>query len=623
VWQELIVSIPASWHSQPLIVGAESRSGVAYVGLGPPAEVSWITVAKRSLPVCIAWHLGTCAILIFLAAPWQYLVAAIVRRRLLGESWSWVLFPLTLALIGYITFFGLYFFPIPTWWILSLSFVSGIFLCKRDITKLLRSPVAFLARRPVVALWVLFSGVALTILYAQTTVSLMFAANYRFSPASWSTDNQLPVIVGDFLTQNNHVELVKHGIGRWQVSDRPPVLAGLMAPVVFLCHLLSSGKETSQLGSAWTQIVGTCVLTTWIFPVWVILRKAGLKGGQRVSAISLLAISPFFFFNMLYTWPKLLSATLALLGWVLVAGWKPGKRLVQLGLLAGACFSMSLMSHGSAFFGLLAFGCVFITRFLWSHWRLFVLTGAAFLLFTSPWLIWVRYCDPPGNALAKAAFAGFNTAANKEPSVGEAILNAYRHDTLEAWAKRKLQGIETWIGSYEPIVGSHLSWDLGGNQLRLFQFYNHLPALGLWLIPLILVLWIEKGQKRAMPNRSFSAGMFLNLGMIGMGIQLLLMWDIHIIHTYAASTIACLQLAAVIGLAKTPRRMREILSFAIFAWFAVVWVLSPIYDWDNCDLIQAGFILLALAIIGGVLWMAQPSYGPKSVSAVSRPRMLS
>ena len=65
VWQELIVSIPKSWRRKPLIVGAESRAGVAYVGLGPPAEVSWTTVAKRSLPVCIAWHLGTCVLLIF------------------------------------------------------------------------------------------------------------------------------------------------------------------------------------------------------------------------------------------------------------------------------------------------------------------------------------------------------------------------------------------------------------------------------------------------------------------------------------------------------------------------------------------------------------------------------
>jgi hypothetical protein len=43
----------------------------------------------------------------------------------------------------------------------------------------------------------------------------------------------------------------------------------------------------------------------------------------------------------------------------------------------------------------------------------------------------------------------------------------------------------------------------------------------------------------------------------------------------------------------------------MFGWFAVVWVLSPIYDWDNCNLIQvqAGFILLALAVIAGVIWM--------------------
>lgn len=94
------------------------------------------------------------------------------------------------------------------------------------------------------------------------------------------------------------------------------------------------------------------------------------------------------------------------------------------------------------------------------------------------------------------------------------------------------------------------------------------------------------------------------LGTIGMIIQLLLMWDMHIIHTYAYSTVACLYLAAVISLANAPRLARGMLSLAIFGWFAVVWVLSPIYDWKNIDLMQLGFISLALFAIGGVIWVA-------------------
>lgn len=164
--------------------------------------------------------------------------------------------------------------------------------------------------------------------------------------------------------------------------------------------------------------------------------------------------------------------------------------------------------------------------------------------------------------------------------------------------------------------------DFGRNELRRPQFLNVLPALGLWLIPLILVPWVEKGKKRTNANPNFGAAMFMSLGLIGMVIQLLLMWVIQIIPHYAFSTIACLHLGAVISLASAPGRMREILSFALFGWFAVVWVLSPVFDWGNCGLIQAGFILLALAIIGGVLWMARPRYGPKSISVGGGSSML-
>ena len=211
----------------------------------------------------------------------------------------------------------------------------------------------------------------------------------------------------------------------------------------------------------------------------------------------------------------------------------------------------------------------------------------------------------------KEAFAGFNSSGNKQAGVGEAILNAYSHDSLKTWAERKLQGIQTWIGTYQPISRSHLGWDLGGNELRRFQSFNLLPALGLWVIPLILVPWVAKRKERKTINPNFGAAMFMSLGLIGMTIQLLLMWDTHIMHTYAYSTVACLHLAAVISLANAHRLMQGILSLAMFGWFAVVWVLSPIYDWDNCDLIQAGFILVALAVVGAVVWMVPPRYRPE------------
>ena|SRR5262249_41712704 len=102
-------------------------------------------------------------------------------------------------------------------------------------------------------------------------------------------------------------------------------------------------------------------------------------------------------------------------------------------------------------------------------------------------------------------------------------------------------------------------------------------------------------------------------GVIGMTIQLLLVWDMHVIHTCAYSTVACLHLAAVISLADAHRLMQGILSLATFGWFAVVCVLSPIYDWDNCDLIQAALILLALAVVGGLIWMVPPRYCPKII----------
>jgi len=65
---------------------------------------------------------------------------------------------------------------------------------------------------------------------------------------------------------------------------------------------------------------------------------------------------------------------------------------------------------------------------------------------------------------------------------------------------------------------------------------NLLPALGLWLIPLILVPWVTKREEPKTPKPNFGAAMFMSLGAIGMTIQLLLMWDTHIMHMFEAGS---------------------------------------------------------------------------------------
>jgi hypothetical protein len=87
---------------------------------------------------------------------------------------------------------------------------------------------------------------------------------------------------------------------------------------------------------------------------------------------------------------------------------------------------------------------------------------------------------------------------------------------LKAWAERKLQGLEARIGAYPPLSLREPVVGFGGDELRRFQFLNALPALGLWLIPLILVPWADKGRKRTNANRNFGTAPFMSLGLIGM-----------------------------------------------------------------------------------------------------------
>lgn len=590
-WSSYLFKIPSNWYGVSLCVGAIAQDDY-YIGLGTPFNSGSITAWKRSFLVCLAWHAFVCLFLLMLVAP----ISKLLKKVLLGENYvpSYICFPIALALVGYLLFFFYYFLrPIAEIIVFALL-LSGIVLERQNFRKFLSHPTLFLLRRPTFLWWLFISGFFWTVLNAQNTISLLFQANYRFSPASWSVDNQLPIIIAAALSEGKSLVGL---LGDWQVSDRPPALAGLLTPFHQFFRWFFSNQNTSQLGGWLTHLVGICVMASWVFPIWECLRRAGLSGKMRGYAVSILTISPFVFFNTIYIWPKMLSGSLAFVGWLFLDRLRAKSFSWRESVGLGLSFGLALMCHGSIFFGLSAIALLCLTRFFKNKWQALLLS--AFISFTvlTPWLIFVKKVDPPGNALTKLTFAGTFGFREKNKSLFQTVKEAYKNDTFNKWRERKSQALKTFVGMYNPALGADGYVD-EGLFIRRGQFYYLVFVLGLLLLPLCWGTYRYYFKEISFAaNNNFSPDTFLRLSLLSILIQLAVSWDAFPVHHIAYNAVFCLHLAALIYLCQCSVFMRDWFFIVTAAMFTGVWLISPAFEFGAINIISFTASLLLLIIL--------------------------
>src|SRR4029077_19877585 len=154
-----------------------------------------------------------------------------------------------------------------------------------------------------------------------------------FYQASWSTDNQIPTTTAQLLAQGT--VLSEWPFGSWRFSDRTPLLASLLYPAAVVTRDFAGHFDRGQellllrqfvriltrdfaghldrgVESMFSQICGFGILNCWLLPAWILFRRVRFQGQECVLASLLLAATPFIFFNTVYIWPKLLTATFCL-----------------------------------------------------------------------------------------------------------------------------------------------------------------------------------------------------------------------------------------------------------------------------------------------------------------------
>ena len=458
-------------------------------------------------------------------------------------------------------------------------------------------------------------------LFSCRFLSVAYAANGLFYPASWSTDNLIPPATAQLLADGALVS--GWGFGGWRPSDRTPLLASLLYPVAVLLRdaaPIVGGVSPSII----VQVCAFGLLHSWVLPVWIIFRRLGIDSIGASTGVLLLAATPFVFFNTIYIWPKMLAATFCLIQ-LLYLSRPPAAHDSQAGklhhLLFGSAGGLAIMSHSGA---AVAVAGIFLAAMIlrraaaWRQLAMVALITAGIVL---PWSVWTKFSVPTSNPLQKYFLTGDFGFSNPNEGVIEAAARTYRSMTVKGWLAVKVAAVKTLAGGNREQVrqdiGQSPDYFHGIKAVRGYQFLFLIPALGFLIIPLIALALPSRGRRRLSIWKEPLLAQSALASVISLVAQLVVMMAPHLLHHYPYFVPLSLQLLAVIAILLIRSRILRIAAALNYIVFVVFWVVliaarMPIAStgalWSALVLLAGASFVVVSTVISG----RQLAFDPRS-----------
>ena len=590
-WVQRVMQIPSSFCGGPVQIIAADRSAHYYVGVGTPFAGSRWHLVKDSVFTLIYLHFLAFALVV---APVAFFTH-VARRLGLAQGKEWLAGVAGLGLLAFGIFFLLQVSKDAAITVSFALYIACIFVGVRALTAQGIKPTLKSMTDWRVPVLFTFSLFAVLLLEMVDVGAATWNAAYRFSPAIWSSDHIWPSIVADGLWMGRPAPTIFSG---WHVSDRPPLMAGLLLLVRPLTDVFGPRASAPGLAHLLPKIVGiiaNAAIALLIIEVLVLRRGAPPRPRwMRVTVVLIVLTSPFILFNVIFTWPKLLSAFFAMAAVIVLArnNDQPVWRDVP---LAGVLFGLALLSHSGVALGLIAVPLA--VRAIGGRWRLRETAAAALVagLCWVPWSFWQKYVDPPGNALVKFALTGSYGFDDQQRSVTDTVRSFAANLTWDKWLEQKWMAIKTLVGLDYHVswIDPHIKTSIGAMRLRDFLFV--LPSLRFLGIAIVAIGLIALWRRR---RAEIPAGMgsWLIIGVAGVCVALLLLWTDHINHTQSYFSMVALLLACGLALLALPPRLMIILAVAQAVYVLVVWILDPIWTHGRVFWLIAAGALAALGL---------------------------
>lgn len=442
----------------------------------------------------------------------------------------------------------------------------------------------------------IYIPLALTIAVSVFYLSLLFlfaqdhgpsVANSRYL-GSMPIDNHIPLFFANCLYERSEpLNLCFHramGMALWQSSDRPPLFAAVIAQIrVFF--------QTITPSAIIYQYAGTFIQTTWIFGAWAIADFFQLKRWNRFLFLTVLIFSGFAVLHSVFLWPKLVTLSLFMYGFILVFNDNNENNILSTkkAILAGFAWGLATLFHGGIFFSILAAGVLLLC----TPWKIptskLTLLVLAFLAVIQPWSSYKKYYDPPGNHVEIINLAGQKYGselhdlfpgqliAQNGQSTLSALYDSYTKIPFSVILKNKLSNLNTLVKGFDAYETLYAGFKNGNyieaaSKIRVNSFFYVFFSLGPILLVVIVLPYLLKIGINENDRSSLLFVLSLNLTYLLLWSFLMFGPNLTVIHQGSYATIPFLVLFFVLLLKKLPSFISIGFIFANFVWFYFSWL---------------------------------------------------
>jgi hypothetical protein len=599
---EAIVAPPINWCSSVARIKFKSTEQNINVGVGDVFEISLLSYLKSSFVGRLAYFITSLVIFSFV----MFAGASLAIRM----GWYHDSLPLALISLGGASL-GMFYLasvmPGNLRWISIAILMAALAVASRLAGPEARQLTAH-QLMPYARIW----GVASMVLFAILSLAYNglghWEPNYRFWPATWSSDSELPWLFA---------EGIRHGWdlkglfgGGWLPTDRPPLMAGAHLLLADVFELLQANNDGNYLRGAAYNAAAVALNALWLPVVLWLLRvlAKGLDDRSRMAILVFIACVPFILFNTMFGWPKAFGAAFALLAFGLA--WQSRNHSAGVSskskiLLFFAMGVFSMLAHSSTALFLAPLSLLFLCWNLRKN-TLLVLVGLLLAIaLLASWSLYKWTVLLSADPLTKYALTGDYGFGHPEWSLWMMLVDRYRE--IGFWQLLEIKRamlLQVFLPVPHPITQIGLNSDHGAgviDQLRAWDFMLLSKGNIAILVFAVATAWVSLSAFTLRKREVFqNLAPFLTLTGISVAAWLLIILGFLIppvLHVWPQAAVFGLALGGATVTQQRYPMLFGLTLIVLMAYTGAVWIISPLQSALAVD-IGAALALTALASWG-------------------------
>jgi hypothetical protein len=596
-FNDVIVALPPKWVGTEVTIGLSSE-GRTNVGVGCAFSVPWISYLKSSmlgrlLPLIAS--MAMYGLLLFTGA-----AAAVVfgQRRLSPVT---ALLSLGLAALG--VFYASQIMQragvsndlsvrIPVG-LLLLVCLSCLWRWRRSLSSV-RDTVM-----PFAWVWIVSTLALAALLGMAQGGAGHWEPNFRFWPATWSSDHELPWRYAEAIRGGHRLAGI-YG-GGWMPTDRPPLMASALLMASEVVDVSTRYNDGHYLKGVAYNTIAIGLNSLWLpLAYWLLRDCMGFKARHALAVLVFAATVPFSLFTTIYGWPKAFGAAYALACFGLLMC-RPDAVPYRSGLtFAAVCGALSMLAHASV-----AFFLAPLAILAWlARPRGAIATMVAALVVAcsimGTWSIYKQVVLPSLDPVTKYALTGDYGFGRSDLSVVDMVRARYSTMTLNEWLGLKRSAL---VGALVPMAADpskaiepYLVNASLLDTLRAWDF--HVPTIGNGCVLICttfaaILVCVMRGGHAHIPQGSAA---LLTVSLSGFVLYVLICLAPAILHTLPHPAWFGLAIAsgAIVAI-RAPRTLATLLTLQL-AYVAIVWFVHPLLHALSIDLTATLMLALVAAI---------------------------